>query len=46
MSPSGCKFILKKFHAHTLAANMGMLANGCRKIFLPILWHTAYILPK
>jgi len=21
----------KKFHAHILAANMGMLANGCKK---------------
>jgi len=46
MSPSGCKFILKKFHAHTLAANVGMSTNGCKIIFLPILQYTAYILPK
>ena len=27
----------KKFHAHTLSANMVMLANGCKKNFLPML---------
>ena len=33
MSPSGCKSILKKFHAHALTTNMRMLANVWKKIF-------------
>ena len=36
----------KKFHAHILAANMGLLVNDCKNIFLPMLQYTAYILPK
>jgi len=31
---SECKLILKKFQAHTLAANMGMLANESNDIMM------------
>jgi len=48
MSPSGCKFILKKISCTHFghATSMGMLVNGYKKFFLPVLQYTAYILPK
>jgi len=46
MSPSGCKFILKKISCTHFGRKYGNVGERLQKFFLPILQYKAYILPK